>query len=392
MAIASYSPVDLVNQPKPKIATPDTGIALPPVPGAGTAAPAPGVTPVPIEGVTALPFGNGVTPPVSKYDPNGVNTSNPIAPGGSTDTRYDPILQGNAGAFALPGAPVGDPSMPAYSPVATGADPNGLLGTLIAPPTGGTPGSAPSAGDNIEPGALDPRVGQWNSRVDSAAGALENTDRRSALQSLLSDFDKQSTERTSNLMDLSGRKSAALGRVGSGMAAQDINQITRQALGDREVFRNQLAADTIDKEISDRFGKLSAFGQAGNDAFGQSSSNRGFQYGVDSGNRDFKANQTDRTAANARLDRNEYRTERDYQNAQEQQGIDRKLQQVQVEEALKSGDFSRALQLLQQGKTGSPAGAYAGASSDLSGQSAQTAQLLQQFLNSLGYSSGQKAA
>lgn len=405
----AYSPVGIVNptKPKPKLSTADQpGVTLPPPQGAGSTAPAPEAPP-PLPGVTALPFGNGVTP-VLKAEP----TLNPLTgqystPGSpSTYATAEQALGTAKGPAAPMTGPVGDPmvTMPQMAPVE-----GNVQGTLIAPTPGSTDQSidywrkqfAGSLGTepDLEAPGLDPRVGAWNNRVDTAADSLNNTDRRSMLQSLLSDFDKQSTERTSALMDLSGRKSAALGRVGSGMAAQDINQIARQALGDREVFRNQLAADTIDKEIGDRFGRASLFGNLGSQAYSQGADDRGFKYGVSSDNRNFRRGSKldeanlagswfDRADTARRADRNEYRGERDYQDSREQVGIDRRLQQVQVEEALKSGDFNRALQLLQQGKTGSPAGAYAGAASDLSGQSGQTAQLLMQFLNSIGYNSG----
>ena len=426
MTVISPTTGALVNPPVLKTPPP-----MSPVPGSaaplGAGSSVPGIAPPSDGSMPVLPFGNGVTPGIEKY------TGSPMS----------------AVNFSPPGV-VGDPSVS----VPEAPNPSDLGNTLIAPsqpaplsgqaeawrqkfgkelmPTdiNGGPdvgGGSIDGGPNIGP-ATDARTQAAYGNLDAASGALANTDRRSMVNSLLSDFDKQQTEADNNAYTRSGRFSASLGRIGSGMAAQDINTITRQSMGDRNRFRNTLAADTADKEIGDRFGKLDAFRGLSGDAYsqgaglrGEARGERGYQYGVNQDNRSFgynrdtanrgfnygvnRDNQNARTAAQetayrfgndrAGLDygqgqdyRNELRGERSYQDTTAQNAINNRVGAAELSDRLTGSAFDRARQRYGIGTNGNPAGVYGAAAGDAQGQSDATQQAIMQYLQSLGVGRG----
>jgi hypothetical protein len=325
------------------------------------------------------------------------------------------ITPATISSAAIP-APTGGPSInPLVDPnaPAPGADNTNLGSTLIAP----IPGAAPisSAAEqwrkafgselmptDIQAGSInDPRLSSYNSMLDSAVGALGTTDRRSMLDSLLKDFDQQSAVGEDKAITNIGRRASALGRLGMGNTAQDIDQVGRLAAGDRQRYRNQLAQDTISQEIADRFQKAGLLGNLSSDIYGRNAQDRSFNYGV---NRD---NQQARTAAQemayrfgndraltdynqARDARDEYRGERAYQDSRDAYSTDRAIQQATLGDELTNSAFNRANTQYQLGRQGNPASTYLGAAGDLQDQSSSTINALMQYLQSLGIGAGSK--
>lgn len=322
-------------------AEPITG-SLPPA-GAGSTTPLP---PPPGDGVTPqLPFGNGVNPlaPTGGMIPSGMNPSTaPVLMPGPTQT-----------------AP---------------ANPNDLGNTLIAP---------------TAPASLTGAAEQWRQKF---SGELMPTDvpyealggnRREALNSLLSDFDTQTAERDDNAVTSLGRRDAALGRLGSGMTSQGIAQIGRQSARDKAMFRNSLAADTIDKEFGDRFADRSfKYGVGRDNQRARTDAIRdAFGYGRDYAGLDYGAEQDYR---------NELRGERGYQDSRDAYATDRRIQERQLQEDLTNSGFNRDAQRYSIGTSGSPVGVYGGAAGDLSGQSGDTMNALMMYLQSLGLGAGSR--
>ncbi len=289
--MTSYLSPTLVRPPR-RTPAPDDGLIAgqAPATGAGSVtSPQPGMAPAPLPGMTALPFGNGVAPaPGTDWGGPMVNAG--LSPTGLSAPSGTPMVtpglpaaqnpaDGNLGGTAiLPnGANPVDPG-----PVISGVAPSGapILGAQGpgSPILGGAPTSAPILG-GTDPGAAispstDPRLSQYRGMLDKSAGDLANTDRRSMLSSLLNDFDTQSAERDDASMTAVGRRGAALGRLGSGMVSQDINQVARQSNRDKQQFRNQLAQQTIGDEIGDRFSKTSMFRGLAGDEYGNSRGER----------------------------------------------------------------------------------------------------------------------
>lgn len=365
--IAQAQPDDqntsLIRPPKKLPVPPETQ----PIPGSVPPAGAGSIMPLPPPtvtdgGISQLPFGNGVSP---------------IAP----VSQGDPAENTNLGSTLI--APV-----PGAAPISQSAESwRQKFGSELTP-------------TDISAGAItDPRVGAYNSKLDTAVDALGNTDRRSMLSSLLSDFDQQSAEGEDRATTNIGRRASALGRLGMGNTAQDIDQVGRQAKADRQRFRNSLAQDTIGQEISDRFSKAGLLGNLSDSVYGRAAGDRSFNYGV---NRD---NQNARTAAqemayrfgndraltdyNQAADaRNEYRGERAYQDSRDAYSTDRAIQQAQLGDDLTNSAFRRSGTQYELGRQGNPASTYLGASGDLQDQSSSTMQALMQYLQSLGIGAG----
>jgi hypothetical protein len=70
--------------------------------------------------------------------------------------------------------------------------------------------------------------------------------------------------------------------------------------------------------------------------------------------RSFLQDALEGTIGDARSNRDELRRERDYQTGQQQTAFQQEVIRQQLQEALKSGDFSRAIQLLSAGSSGNP--------------------------------------
>lgn len=426
MTIATdFSPTGLVRPPVQK-AAPDQPIPgqLPPA-GAGSGAPL-NPTAVGDPSVGALPFGNGVTPAgfsgtdLTMYGGSPVNTVSAPPTGVAINPQVTPPTP----------AASGDLQNSIISPTGSGAIDAGP--NVTAPNTFGSDVNAPSTfGSNpvssYSGSASDPRLSSAQSMLDASAQGLNGIDRTSMLNKLLSNFDTQQNEADNNAYRASAGFSAAAGRIGSGAAAQDINQITRQSMGDRNRYRSRLAADTIDKQIGDQFSKTSLFSGLANDAFGQNDRNRNFGYGVSqdqlaqsnnnrnfnygvnqdyigqqNNNRNFNYGVNRDSVAQGNTNRNfnygvnsdnynrsaqnraELRGERTYQNNQAQQGFDNANTSLETQNRLTNSAFDRNAQRYQYGNANNPSGVYGQAANGLQGQSDQTTQMLMRYLQSLG--------
>lgn len=412
IASPDFSATSLVRPPAKPDQKPIPG-QLPPA-GAGTGAPL-NPTAVGDPAAGTLPFGNGVTPGTGMVPFSGTPmTTLQMPSGGLTSPVGDPMVSPATGS-GMPGTPAsGDLQNALISPTGNGAINAGP--DVNAPSTFGQDVNAPSTfGSSVVPGN-DARLSSIQGMLDKSTGDLANTDRRSMLSTLLNNFDQQQGEADSNAYRASGRASAAFGRIGSGMAAQDVNQIARQSMGDRNRYRSQLAADTIDKEIGDRFSKTGLFSGLANDAYGQGLGNRnelrgerGFNYGVNqdyigqqNNNRNFNYGVNRDSVAQGNTNRNfnygvnsdnynragqnraELRGERTYQNNQAQQGFDNAVTGLNTQDRLTGSAFDRNAQRYQYGNANNPSGVYGQAASGLQGQSDATTQQLMEYLKSLG--------
>ena len=149
-------------------------------------------------------------------------------------------------------------------------------------------------------------------QVDTALGALTGPDRGELASQAFSRIQEASAPRfQSELRDV-GRRAAALGRIGSGVTTSELGdvQVTRER--DLDLLRRGLATDAAGRQLDDRFRTLGATEGVADRLFGQERSSRG-----------------------------ELRGERGFQTALDQQGIQNRVQQRQLEESLLQGQFGR---------------------------------------------------
>jgi hypothetical protein len=302
----------LKNRPAPGTGTPTT-----PSPAAGAPAP----TNVAPPG-SPLPVGNGIVP----VSPNPA------------------VLRG------MPPAPTPTPvpNVPEYSPTGLNFGPGHDLQSSV-----------------IQPGA-DPRLTAAGAATDAAVGAVGGVDRRQAAQDILSQFDKAAVDSNREDYRQVGQQAAALGRLGMGQTAQDVQEVGRKHLTDRATLETNLAAQTAAQEAQDRLDKANLARGVEGDIYGYGAGNRG-----------------------------ELRTERGYQTGQAQTAIDRNVQQAQLEEALRNGQFSRGLDLANFGRTGNPATAKLASAAAGDASSADDLTGIMELLKRYGYGSataGKKAA
>lgn len=268
---------------------------------------------------------------------------------------------------ATPGAPATPPApatgtaaptnvAPPGSPLPVG---NGIqpftqpLVNLQAPtptPIPAAPGAPPPAAAPPAPAEYSPtglNFGPGHDFQSSVIAPPANAPDRTAMaQATLANFDKATADQQREDYRNVGQQASSLGRLGLGQTAQDVQEVARKHLTDRATLETQLAAQTSDQAIQDAI------------------NNRG-----------------------------ELRTERGFQTGQAQTAIDRQIQQAQLEEALKNGQFQRGISLGQYGKSGNPAYAQlqaAQAGDTSGGDIASIAELLKRY----GYSTatGAKAA
>lgn len=382
----------------PKVATPDQA----PIPGSAPPAGAGSITPPAVppagDGITpVLPFGNGATPAGS------ISAANLPAPIGDPSIS-NPGMIPFAGIQPL-GGPGGDPfgAVPALPAPAGSASPNvNLQNTAIL-----SDPNAPSISDSTA--ALAAKFGNAPAAVSGVAapGAISAGvapgDRTAMLSSLLNNFDTQQAARDNTSVTALGRSDAALGRLGSGMTSQAIDQIGRQSAADKVQYRDQLAQDTIDKQIADaqqqqgfNYG-VNRDNQAAATAAGE------FNSGVSRGNQQAGtaaqqwASTFGNNVAGQNYDQSQnalaaLKGERAYQDTTAQNTIDNSANAAKLKEQFGNDAFSQALAQFQAGNVNNPTSVYQGAAGDLSGQSNQTMAALAQYLQSLGYNQQQKAA
>lgn len=133
--------------------------------------------------------------------------------------------------------------------------------------------------DDLRSKQITPGAGQ--SRSDIASGRLRLFE------------EEQGDERRRGITDI-GRAASSLGRLNSGMVTTDLGNLEERLGISRNREAARLAGDTAEGEISD-----------------------------------------------ARYDRGELRGERDYQTGQAQQGLDNRVRQLSLEEALLQGQHDR---------------------------------------------------
>ncbi len=193
-------------------------------------------------------------------------------------------------------APVGAPPLAGTPPTQQFGPGNNLIGTQFNPTASeGLQGVQQDVFSDLEGLRTGP------SRAELASQAFNQIQEGSAprFQSELRDV---------------GRRAAALGRIGSGVTTSELGdvQVTRERDLDR--LRRGLSTDAAGRELEDRFRQLGATQGVSGQLFGQEQSQRG-----------------------------ELRGERGFQTALDQQGIQNRVQQKQLEEALLSGQVGRNL-------------------------------------------------
>lgn len=222
------------------------------------------------------------------------------------------------GAAAQPGAAIPAPTnvAPPGSPLPVG---NGISPVSVTPPVlRMAPPPAPTPVPNVPaiPPAAPPEYsptglnfGPGHDLQSSVIAPPEGApDRAAQAKTLLADFDKSTADSQRQDYRDVGQYASSLGRLGMGQTAQDVQEVGRKHLTDRATLEAKLAYDTSDQAIQD--------------------------------------------AINSR---NELRGERGYQTDQAQTAIDRRVQQQQLEEALRNGTFQRGMSLAEFGRTGNPA-------------------------------------
>lgn len=343
--------------------------------------PPPGVAPIPMGG--RLPVA-----------PNEPQYNAPNYESGPRGTGVGGMLQDNLPPSPQP-APVPTPEIleaetppgqspqvpspvvpPVNAPPTADTVPGGII-TTTAPPgetnpfTGQpTPGPAPSPSPGTPPEAVtefgpgnDLRSSQFNpvasGRLGGIAGQADRAraltaqgletltgtpDRqtlaRQSLENFISSTDPSYQQRLRQSSDLA----ASMGRVGSGMAADDITRLGRGREAEIIQQSRELASETAGRELEDRFGRLNAArGVAGD--FGGAEAG---QYGLEASRR------------------GELRGERGYQGDLAQQAIQNRAQQRALEASLQGQAFGQNLDRARFGAD--VAGSY-----DEQGQNAQQA-------------------
>jgi hypothetical protein len=167
-----------------------------------------------------------------------------------------------------------------------------------------------------------------------------STGRAAMVQSALDDFDVAGAPRLAASMQNVGRRSAALGRGGSGMTDRDIGNVQTNFNRDRLLARNDLVRDAAERDVDDRFrtvGTLSGL-------YGQ-------QHGMDVGQRD------------------ELRGERGYQYGLGRDAIEDDIRSQMIGDQMFGSQFNRAMAAANMGNPNAVA-QYLGNASGRAGQQA----------------------
>jgi hypothetical protein len=306
---------------------------------------------------------------------------------GGEGPAFNPAVQDPTGHAPVPtGTAPANPTPMAFRPLSP------LLTTPVTSVPPVNPVGSNLRGDVYTPGG-DPRLTGAQSRTDAAATAVAgqnrgtmqtaNEDRyrsiygtgqvsgtmdelngapdRTALaKQTLADFMKQQQEQQFGEERNLGRNIAKFGRTGMQANADNYGDILRRAQSDREAKANALASSVAEGDINDRFRKVEM-----NTGLAERNADRGFQRGqaaVTSA-----TNQTDRgigdqydqlnaaTSLEDRIfgqgqsNRNEYRTERDYQAKDAQQTIENRLKEIEAQNALADLRLRRSAAQAQAG-------------------------------------------
>lgn len=116
-----------------------------------------------------------------------------------------------------------------------------------------------SPGQGVDPFAESDRLKSLGTAEDSALSGLNTGQTRyeAALDQLKNLDAQQGRERTSGVRQI-GQAAAALGRTGAGMTTNDLTDLETRLNQQREESLRQLAADTTEGDINDRFRRLDA--------------------------------------------------------------------------------------------------------------------------------------
>ncbi len=328
-----------------------------------------------------VPLGGGLQPPaggsqgrggLSSLGPQfafgGANQGQPIAP-----VTPSPVPQGP------PPALTGVESN-TLSPTQQFGPGNNLISTQFNPnPSSrlqGTQGQADTARGNIagfQPGQFEGiGTGTFGSGADTAAaragisqdlGAIRGGPSRGELAQQTFQQLRESGEPQfqADLRDV-GRRAASLGRIGAGLTTSQLGDVISNRERDLGLAQRGLATQAAGQEIGDRFNTLGASQGVAGQLFGQDIGQAGFQQGLrgeqrgerfagqDFGFRNLAAQQgiagqlagfEGQQFGQEQSQRNELRGERGFQTALDQQNIQNRVQQRQLEEALLSGQFGR---------------------------------------------------
>lgn len=228
----------------------------------------------------------------------------------------------------------------AYQPFGPGND---LRSTAVMPTF--EPSFEDEAADLIQ--NADPSTA-GTEQVRSAAiqailSAMQGTDRGEAMRLRYEDLLEQSADaRATGIRDI-GRASAKFGRMGSGMTTNDLGTLEQRIQEADADARRDLAIETADQELSDRMA-LAGLGLQGSSALQGLDLARGeFDIGRASALTGLDNTRFQRGAAM----RDEVRGERQFQQDQADRALDRTVQQAQLEEMLKSGQFGRDIDVIR---------------------------------------------
>ena len=298
-----------------------------PIQRVGSAIPAPGGINT-TGGAGGLLPGNGV---ITNTGPGGPDP-NPTAGG---------LVKAGPGAILREGAPLaggGDPNPSAPPPPPVPMQPN-VAGTAVTPY---------GPGNDLRGGAVLPavseRAGGASGMVDSAAQAIgSGPGRQQIAMDRLSAFDTAAQPMIRDKIQAVGRSAAKFGRLGMGDTGIEATRPFTDYLTQRDAYSKQLAADTAEGEIGDRFRGFDALS--------------GYERGV----RGFEAGERD-----------EVRGERDFQSDMARDALNDAFRERQFESGEFSDDYNRALQeyLLQLGVD--PTGAFLGISNQFGNSAASS--------------------
>jgi len=291
-------------------------------------------------------------------------------------------------------------------------------------------------------GGIGNDVGQARSATLSALGSLNNAPSRSqTAQNLYGALSDQETANTgAKIRDL-GQRSAALGRLGSGMVTSEAGDIFGQREANLAAIKAQLAAQTSGQEQGDILNRIQAAqgvtqglggldlaqsglglqaGQAGAnlalDRAGALSGLAGQQFGIGQGQRQEQVGERSARTGQELADlgarqgvlgqlldtegqqygqeagaRNELRGERGYQADLEQQGISNEVRRQELQDQLLGSDYGRQANTLGMlGNLGfqGPSPTGLGLADLYSGQSGDSNAAIAELLRSLGRGQG----
>ena len=266
--------------------------------------------------------------------PGGQGNLGTAGPGGGLPPGMFGTLGGPSGgppppnSLGIDTAPVNTPLRPP-GPTQQFGPGNSLIGTQFNP----------GASERLQgvQGQVDTARGQvaaqapFQDMISEDLGALRTGPSRAELASqAFNQIQEGSAPRFQGELRDVGRKAAALGRIGSGVTTSELGDVQLRRERDLDLLRRGLSTDAAGRELEDRFQQLGATQGVSGQLFGQAQSRLGQLAGIEGQQFGQEASQ-----------RGELRGERGFQTALDQQGIQNRVQQRQLEEALLSGQFGR---------------------------------------------------